>query len=344
MKKVKLSVIHAKYLSFTPDADPKSKSFSKEAALKHVRANIAGTLERMEEAGRNKVDMVCTIEDFTAAGSYKRAIDHPDLFRSLAARVAPEVDEQAGGIAKKYSIHIAANYYQFEGETMYNTTTLFGRDGGIIGKYRKVHPAEGELPFVKPGDSYPVFETDFGNVGIAICYDMIFPEPFRCLTLNGADIIVLQTMGWGTMGNSKDIPVSGEALMRVRAMENGVYFVVAKNIQGEGGKSLILDNSGNIIAEAPGVEERLLIGEFEPDYEMYDPFNYDNYYGDVHGTKARQLLARMPHTYKVITDEVPPVIAARYLGIKLNADPGRMSVLVRRIQEMDEQTRAKYHS
>jgi hypothetical protein len=125
-------------------------------------------------------------------------------------------------------------------------------------------------------------------------------------------------------------------------MENGVYMLVVKNIQVEGGKSLILDNSGNILAEAPGKEERLLIAEFEPDFDMIDPYNYDNYYGDVHSTKARQLLGRMPSAYKVMMDENPPV-SVRFKGMKLNSDPARMMELVRKVQDSDTETQAKYH-
>jgi len=180
-------------------------------------------------------------------------------------------------------------------------------------------------------------------VGISICYDMIFPETYRCLTLNGADIIVLQTQGWGAQGNSWDIPYSGEAMMKVRAIENGVYMVVAKNLFGEGGKSLILDNSGNTLAEAPGLEEQLLIAEFEPDYEMYDPYNYDNYFGNVHGTKARQLLGRMPGTYGVMTEMKPPIVASRWVGEKLCEDLAEHEDQVRLLENLSEEELAKYH-
>lgn len=95
-----------------------------------------------------------------------------------------------------------------------NTALLFDRAGKIVGKYRKVHAAvdhfEGEPPWSKPprgkdldwfirhdpewamkrGDALPVFDLDFGRIGILTCYDGWFPETFRVLSLKGAEIVV----------------------------------------------------------------------------------------------------------------------------------------------------------
>ena len=343
MKTVKLAAIHAKYLEYSTAANSYGDCFTEDAAFAHVRANVDMTIGWMVEAGKNKVDLVCTNEDFTTAGTYGRCFDYPGLSINLSKQIEPEAAEKISAVAKEYGIYIAANFYRFDRDVMYNTTTLFGRDGNEVGRYRKVHLADAERPFAAPGDDFPVFETDFGNVGISICYDMIFPETYRCLTLNGADIIVLQTQGWGAQGNSWDIPYSGEAMMKVRAIENGVYMVVAKNLFGEGGKSLILDNSGNTLAEAPGLEEQLLIAEFEPDYEMYDPYNYDNYFGNVHGTKARQLLGRMPGIYGVMTEMKPPIVASRWAGEKLCEDLAEHEAQVRQLEDLSKEELAKYH-
>ena len=71
-KTIKLSAVHAKYLDVPPEADPNSDCFSESAALRYVNANIGNMMGWLEEAGKNRVDLVCTHEDFTHAGHFCR--------------------------------------------------------------------------------------------------------------------------------------------------------------------------------------------------------------------------------------------------------------------------------
>jgi len=91
-----------------------------------------------------------------------------------------------------------------------NAAYLMDRRGRPVGTYYKTHPAV----FYTPGDSLPVFETDFGCVGIVICADRRWPENIRCLRLKGAEIILNPT--WGMRGDLNT------AIMRTRAYENGI--------------------------------------------------------------------------------------------------------------------------
>jgi len=73
----------------------------------------------------------------------------------------------------------------------YNSAVLVDRKGRFVGTYRKTHLTYGEiLDGTMPGDSYPVFETDFGKVGFLICWDNFFPEAIRQLHLNGAELVL----------------------------------------------------------------------------------------------------------------------------------------------------------
>lgn len=109
-----------------------------------------------------------------------------------------------------------------------NTALLFGRDGEIIGKYRKVHGAVGEPPHFWPpkpkadlewlmqeGNEFPVFDLDFGKVGIMICYDGYFPETANILSLNGAEIVA-----WinGREGSIEDFIVRADMYRNYIAM------------------------------------------------------------------------------------------------------------------------------
>ena len=121
--------------------------------------------------------------------------------------------------AKQYSCYIVANLHEKDDDNhYYNTSVLIGRDGEVVGKYSKTHNSMSEFEKgVTPGNEYPVFDTDIGKIGMLICWDAYFPEPARILTQNGADLIVVSTVG--------------DAAHRhiARAMENGVYVLVSGN-------------------------------------------------------------------------------------------------------------------
>ena len=77
---------------------------------------------------------------------------------------------------------------------IYNTAILLDRSGKVAGKYRKIHlPREEWKDGITPGDSYPVFQADFGTIAIQICYDWFFPEPTAIFALQGAEIVFAPT-------------------------------------------------------------------------------------------------------------------------------------------------------
>jgi predicted amidohydrolase len=96
-------------------------------------------------------------------------------------------------LAKKYNTYIISPIERQEGTHHYNTAVLLDRKGKIVGMYDKVFPYWGEFdlkPPVEPGlTGAPVFDTDFGKIGIAICYDANFPEVWQELKNNGAEIV-----------------------------------------------------------------------------------------------------------------------------------------------------------
>ena len=146
---------------------------------------------------------------------------------------------------------------------VYNTAVLVGPDG-LVGRYRKAHlPLLGVDRFATPGDTgFRVFDTPLGSIGIAICYDLRFPEAMRALALRGADVIALPT-NWPD--GSQNAP---DYVTRTRALENRV-FVLACNRCGKErgfwffGRSQILDPNGHVLAEA-GAEEALRFAAIDP--------------------------------------------------------------------------------
>lgn len=144
----------------------------------------------------------------------------------------------------------------------YNTTVVYDRSGHLIHKYRKTHLYDAfayqESNFVPPGQGpFRVFETEFGKIGLMVCYELRFPEIAREFVLQGADILLVPTM-W-VAGPLKELQY--EILARARAIENTIY-VCAANQAGNiaTGRSMIIDPMGIVLAAA-GEEESLLTAE-----------------------------------------------------------------------------------
>jgi predicted amidohydrolase len=151
--------------------------------------------------------------------------------------------------ARRHRSWIAFSMVERDGADLFNTGVLIDRTGRIAGKYRKV-----QLPFeevslgIAPGSGFPVFETDFGRVGLLICHDASFPEAARELTLNGAEIILMPI--WG----------GREALVRARAIENGVHVVTS----GYNYPSEIIGPTGDVLAAVPaGNEPAVAVAEID---------------------------------------------------------------------------------
>ena len=131
----------------------------------------------------------------------------------------------------------------------------------MISTYRKIHlfdiDVKGQVSFKESdkfvdGKKMVNFETEYGNMGLTICYDIRFPELYRALTLNGAKVIFHPAAF--TLYTGKD---HWETLIRARAIENQVYMVSPAQIGTHGngnkcfGSTMIVDPWGTILARAP---------------------------------------------------------------------------------------------
>lgn len=150
--------------------------------------------------------------------------DNPaDSARKLDAFTKPFV-EFFGAAALRYNINIlAGTHLTVEGDTLYNIAYFFHRDGRLSRQY-KIHitPSEARWWGVSAGDRPEVFETDCGKLGIAICYDVEFPEYARVLKKKGAELLLVP---YNTDIRSGHLRV--RACAQARAVENNVYVVTA---------------------------------------------------------------------------------------------------------------------
>jgi len=205
------------------------------ATIHHRPVNSSGAEQNLkefasyiEQAAQQRADIVCLPEGITLVGTGNNYI-------SASEPVPGPTTDFLGKIAKKHKIYIVAGILEKEGKTVYNTAIMIDRNGALAGKYRKVSlPREEIEGGVTPGITFPVFKTDFGTVGMMICWDVTFPEAARTLAFHGADVILMPI--WG-----------GElTLAKARALENQVYLVSSSYSM----KSAIFGLDGEIIKEA----------------------------------------------------------------------------------------------
>ena len=143
-------------------------------------------------------------------------------------------------MAKELGVYIVGRSIpENDNGKIYNTSYTFDRSGNLIGKHRKAHlfdvDVEGGIRFMEsdvftPGDEVTVFDTDLGRIGVGICFDVRFPEPFRRMALEGAEMIILPAAFNMTTG-----PAHWEISMRTRALDNQVFFAAispARDMEG----------------------------------------------------------------------------------------------------------------
>lgn len=331
---IKLSAVNSTCNDPPEEAKPYSSKFDIDVMKRFVDSNLEKMYGFLNEAGKNGVDLVCTCEDFKGCDAYMRFMDKPHLFSTIAEEIPGPVSVRIGEIARQYNMHVAANCYEKDNDQIFNTTVLIGRDGKIIGKYRKVHLPASEKWMVTPGKELSIFETDIGRIGFAVCYDIVFTEHCRALALNGADIIIHPTEGWGISKVSSSY--IGEALLRIRAAENMVYMVVAKNIRyGSDGKSCIINNAGEIIAELAGKVEGIATAEFAADYDIVREEHFDTFFSGISSIRARLAIEREPSLYSIIAEKNPDLLE-RYKKYKLLNKPDEIKEVARLWKEFVE--------
>jgi len=220
-------------------------------------ANIATALEMIDRAALGGARLVALPEIWPYLGADSGNRDN-------AEPIPGPLTELLAGKAREHDIYLHAGTWHEtrEGDPrLYNTAIVFSPSGQIIGSYSKIHMFDVEIDGVAsyresatiaPGEAIVNIDVDGINVGLATCYDLRFPELFRILALNGAEVIILPAAF--TMMTGRD---HWEVLIRARAIENGV-FMVAPGQWGPAsdgkwcfGRSMIVDPWGTPLAIAP---------------------------------------------------------------------------------------------
>jgi len=139
-----------------------------------------------------------------------------NLLSAVALTDNPTV-KTAAEYARKHHMYVIAPVAERDGDCVFNTSALIGRDGRLAGKYRKTHLYWPEVCCwgLTPGDDFPVFHLDFGKIGIETCYDNWNADVCKLLALKGAELILMPNEGYDPL------------LMPARAVDNRVYMAVS---------------------------------------------------------------------------------------------------------------------
>lgn len=230
----------------------------------------------IEEAASKGVKILCLQELFT--GPYFAAEQKPKWYDMVEHVPEGPTTEIMMDLAEKHEMVLIVPLYEEDITGFYyNTAAVIDADGTYLGKYRKTHipqvlPGFFEKYYFRPGNlGYPVFETEYCNIGVYICYDRHFPEGARLLALNGAEII---------FNPSATVAGLSEYLWKLEqpahAVANG-YFVGAINRVGYEapwnigefyGSSYFCDPRGQIIAEGSRDKDEVIVADL--DFDMID--------------------------------------------------------------------------
>ena len=199
-------------------------------------------------------------------------------FPIYAEKEGGPVWQQLSGYAKQYGIYlIGGSMPEKDAEgNVYNTSYIFDREGKQIGKHRKVHlfdiDVKGGQTFkesdtLTAGDSDTVFDTEFGKIGVMLCFDIRFPELSRMMVNVGAKVIFVPAAFNMTTG-----PAHWELSFRTRALDNQIYMVgcaPARDVSAgyiSWGHSIVTDPWGRVTGMLDE-NEGILLAELDMDYE-----------------------------------------------------------------------------
>lgn len=200
-----------------------------------------------------------------------------------------ETIKRLQGVARENHVALPVSFYEVDGDKYYNSLAMIDADGEVLGLYRKSHipdfPGYEEAYYFSPGDTgFKVFETKFGRVGAAICWDQWFPEAARSMAMMGAEVLIYPT-AIGSEPAYPDMDSKGhwQRTMQGHAAANLVIVAAANRIGVETdgtdeidfyGGSFIADHRGDKVVEASANAREVKLATFDLDAIAKDRLNW----------------------------------------------------------------------
>ena len=229
-------------------------------------ANVALACSKIAEAARMGAEMIVLPEMFNCPYSN-------DFFRSYAEPQGGDTWGAMSACARENRVLlVAGSMPELDGERVYNTSFVFDRRGEQIARHRKMHLFDidvvggqkfRESDTFSPGDEVTVFDSEFGVMGLCVCFDIRFPELARLMALKGAQVIIAPAAFNMTTG-----PAHWELLFRLRAVDNQLFTIGVAPARDENGVYVSYGNSivcspwGEVLYRA-GAGETTLIAELD---------------------------------------------------------------------------------
>ncbi len=201
-------------------------------------------------ASQQKVDLILFPELVTSG--YEMGVKFTDMAQQIPGPTVNLLSQRAQEMGVYIGFGLVAK--EKVESILYNTAVLIGPDGDVIGSYHKTHLRGEERMAFREGFKLPVFETEFGMIGLMLGWDLAFPEVARSMTLEGAELLCV-------LGNWEHQYIDEwKTFLKARAYENACY-VAGVNRVGEdvtlafGGESMLVGPRGRVYAHLPGEEE-----------------------------------------------------------------------------------------
>jgi predicted amidohydrolase len=297
--------------------DPLQEGFTMPDLFAAIERHLAWYDDLLAQAARSQAVLAVLTEDFTRLSSCMTYLDDPGIFHGAVDHQTPLVPERLGAAARRHAMHIVASYYVREGEAIYNVADLFGPQGQLVGRYRKVHMPQYERWLVTAGTTFPAFETELGWVGMLICYDQVWPEAAACCALNGAQILCQPSAASLT-----------DYHMKTRAVDNQVH-----HISSTWRNSMIVSPRAQVLADAEKNDPAVVCADAEVhDATRGDTAYWEYVYSGILDHKERHLKFRRPEACGVLSSPHPP-LARQYPEGGVAATPEAIGEAYRRHRE-----------
>ena len=231
---------------------------------------IDKVLRHMEDIAIYKPDIICLPEIFPFFH-----ISEKISIKDVAEKPSGKIISLFAEFAKKHKTYIICPLYTVENGKYYNAAVVFDREGNVLGQYRKIHTTEGEMEDgVSPGPlSPPVFKTDFGIIGVQICFDLEWSDGWEKLRDKGAEIVFFCSA------------YSGGKTVNTRAWQNK-YCVVSSTLNGT---AKICDITGDEIAKTGQWERYWAIAPVNLEKAFLHTWPYYKKFKDIRAKYGRKV-------------------------------------------------------
>ncbi len=247
----------------------------------NLDANLKHSIEAIEQAANQGVNIVCLQE--LHRSMYFCQTENEAHFYLAESLEGPTVTALSQA-AKQFGIVIIGSVFEKRGVGVYhNTAVVLDADGSLAGHYRKMHipddPGYYEKYYFAPGDlGFTPIQTQFGKLGVLVCWDQWYPEAARLMALAGAQILVYPTaIGWepsDTDALKKNQQQAWKIVQQSHAITNALPVVVCNRTGREQsedkqhsidfwGNSFICDGQGEILAKADANQNEIVIAEID---------------------------------------------------------------------------------